>query len=264
MATKYENNYNLQENDNIIELIPRIKLDIIKEIYEALGINLGKSNNKIEYRNYLVNDPEAFGQSFGNDNGENIGSIDFSGYNGEIISIDKFMKIFPNANKDYATAAIYALDKYGDKVGLDNKGKLMVLAQFVHESGYFKYSYELGRGNGKSYGNPSGPYKKIYYGRGPIQITWEQNYKTITQEIFPAMGINANIWENPDLCEQNYLVGCAASLAWFMLQGNGKMTVKAANAGDIKNLTKAINGGYNGIEDRIKITQKIIKAISNA
>ena len=78
------------------------------------------------------------------------------------------------------------------------------------------------------------------------------------------MGINANIWENPDLCEQNYLVGCAASLAWFMLQGNGKMAVKAANAGDIKNLTKAINGGYNGIEDRIKITQKIIKAISNA
>ena len=77
MATKYENNYNLQENDNIIELIPRIKLDIIKEIYEALGINLGKSNNKIEYRNYLVNDPEAFGQSFGNDNGENIGSIDW-------------------------------------------------------------------------------------------------------------------------------------------------------------------------------------------
>ena len=256
MSKQYDNDYNLQETDNIIELLPRLRLDIIKEIYEALGINLGKSNNKIEYKNYMINDPEAFGNSFGLDLGENI---DFSSYEGGIISLDALMKIYPRAKREYAGAALAALDKYGDKVGLNSRGKLMVLAQFAHESGNFIYSYELGRGKGKKYGNPSGPYNKTYYGRGPIQITWEQNYKTITQQIFPIMGINADIWADPDLCERNLFVGCAASLAWFMLPGNGKMAVKAANAGNVQQLTKAINGGTNGLADRIKNTEKIFK-----
>jgi hypothetical protein len=61
MTTNYENDYTLQENDNIIELIPRIKLDIIKEIYESLGVNLGKSNNIIDYRNYYQSNPMMLG-----------------------------------------------------------------------------------------------------------------------------------------------------------------------------------------------------------
>lgn len=75
MSKQYDNDYNLQETDNIIELIPKLRLDLIKEIYEALGINLGKSNNKIEYKNYMINDPEAFGNSFGLDSGDSLGGI---------------------------------------------------------------------------------------------------------------------------------------------------------------------------------------------
>ena len=75
MSKQYDNDYNLQETDNIIELIPKLRLDIIKEIYEALGINLGKSNNKIEYKNYMINDPEAFGNLTGLDLGDNIGGM---------------------------------------------------------------------------------------------------------------------------------------------------------------------------------------------
>ena len=46
---------NVYEMDNMIELIPKIRLDIIKEIYESLGINLGQSNNEINYQNYMIN-----------------------------------------------------------------------------------------------------------------------------------------------------------------------------------------------------------------
>jgi putative chitinase len=35
---------------------------------------------------------------------------------------------------------------------------------------------EYGRGSGHSYGEPTGPYGQCYYGRGYVQLTWEDNY----------------------------------------------------------------------------------------
>lgn len=35
---------------------------------------------------------------------------------------------------------------------------------------------EYGEGSGHSYGEPVGPYGQCYYGRGYVQLTWEDNY----------------------------------------------------------------------------------------
>lgn len=35
---------------------------------------------------------------------------------------------------------------------------------------------EIGRGSGRAYGKPAGPYGQVYYGRGPCQLTWYENY----------------------------------------------------------------------------------------
>ena len=35
---------------------------------------------------------------------------------------------------------------------------------------------EVGKGAGRAYGEPTGPYNQVYYGRGPCQITWLANY----------------------------------------------------------------------------------------
>lgn len=35
---------------------------------------------------------------------------------------------------------------------------------------------EYGKGSGKEYGQPTGPHDQCYYGRGFVQITWEENY----------------------------------------------------------------------------------------
>jgi hypothetical protein len=35
---------------------------------------------------------------------------------------------------------------------------------------------EYGKGEGKSYGEPTGPHDECYYGRGHVQLTWEENY----------------------------------------------------------------------------------------
>ena len=37
---------------------------------------------------------------------------------------------------------------------------------------------EGGRGKGKAYGVPAGPFGLVYYGRGPTQVTWLTNYTT--------------------------------------------------------------------------------------
>lgn len=262
-----ETNINSDGKDDseiLIEKIQKVKYNLIQEIYEIFGEKIGTNNPKIGIRNYSIETPLQINNGtgmFGELTGMNA---DLSNYSGGIISLDALMKIFPNAKRDYAAACLMALDKYGQSIGLTDKGKLMVLAQLAVESGRFVYTAEIGKGKGRKYGIPSGPYNKIYYGRGPIQITWESNYKKITQEIFPKMGINVDIWANPDLCEQNLLIGCAASLAWFMLPGNGKRAVQCANNGDVDGLSKAINGGWNGIEHRREYTKKIFEFVNNA
>lgn len=40
---------------------------------------------------------------------------------------------------------------------------------------------EDGRGKGKPYGKPAGPYGLIYYGRGLTQNTWLENYEMLTK-----------------------------------------------------------------------------------
>ena len=261
----------LDESEVYIKELSNTIINLYKLCIEDMGYDMGNTNSKIDYRNYLVDNPIKFEKSFTEEEmatGDGFSelpdggySVDFSNYKGGIISIDKLMKIYPKADRNYAAAAVSALDKYGSKVGLTDKGKLMVLAQFAHESGNFKYTHEIGSGKGRKYGQPAGPYGKVYYGRGPIQITWESNYKAITQNCFPKLGINADIHKDPDLCCKNLEIGCAASLCWFMLPGNGKRAIAAANAGDVKASTKAINGGYNGLQDRINNTKKIFAEV---
>ena len=253
----------MDDSEIIIDELNKSIVNLYKLIIEENGYDLGITENDITYRNYLVDNPlHVIKDAIYDDNsylGAYASNIDFSQYKGETISLDDLSKIFKNGNKNYMGAALSALDKYGDKVGLTKQGKLLILAQFAHESGGFKFIKEIGNGKGRKYGLPSGPYGKIYYGRGPIQITWEENYKKITQTYFPKMGINTDIHKNPELCELNLEIGCAASLAWFMMPGNGQRAIKCANSGDIVGLTKAINGGTNGLAERQKYTQMILQ-----
>ena len=253
---------NMDDSEKLFYELNKTIVNIYKLSLEDMGYDLEDTNNKVVYFNYLEDDPLDFsdGNLEHDDNSPGpITPIDFSNYKGGIISIDKLISLYPKCNKSYIAGAIMALDKYGGKIGLTQKGKLMVLGQFAYESGGFKYAYELGYGKNKDYGKPVPPYNKVYYGRGPIQITWSYNYKKIAYDIFPSLGINEDIFKNPDICCTNIEIGCAASLAWFMLPGN-KVAIQYANNGDIKSLTKKINGGYTGLDERIMHTQKILNA----
>jgi putative chitinase len=83
-----------------------------------------------------------------------------------------------------------------------------------------------------------------YCGRGLIQLTGKDNYT------FFAGSLGIPVEEASD-----YLAtfeGAAQSACWFWEQNNLN---RFADANDVKGLTRAINGGYIGLEDRQKHTE---------
>ena len=83
-----------------------------------------------------------------------------------------------------------------------------------------------------------------YRGRGPIQLTGKNNYRAFAKEMFDDW---ENLFENPDwVCADRDFA--LMSAIWFWNKNN--LNVQA-DSGDIKLMTKKINGGYNGLSDRI-------------
>lgn len=80
-----------------------------------------------------------------------------------------------------------------------------------------------------------------YCGRGLIQLTGKDNYQNF------ADSIETPIEEIPD-----YLAtfeGAAQSACWFWEVNNLN---READVGDLRTMTRKINGGYIGLEDRVK------------
>jgi putative chitinase len=80
-----------------------------------------------------------------------------------------------------------------------------------------------------------------FCGRGLIQLTGKNNYQAFADSL--EMDIN----DVPEYL--GTFEGAAQSACWFWETNNLN---KWADAGDIKELTRRINGGYIGLEDRIK------------
>jgi putative chitinase len=78
-----------------------------------------------------------------------------------------------------------------------------------------------------------------YIGRGLIQLTGKDNYKAVTE----ALGVD--LLATPHLLEEPRYA--ALSAGWFW---NKKGLNALADANDIETMTKRINGGNIGIDDR--------------
>ena len=87
-----------------------------------------------------------------------------------------------------------------------------------------------------------------YHGRGLIQLTGKENYANC------GSGIGVYLLSNPGLL--NTPEYAALSAGWFW---NKKGLNALADAGDFETMTKRINGGLIGLDDR---KAKIAKALS--
>ncbi len=147
--------------------------------------------------------------------------------------------------KEIEQAVINALIKEGIT---DPKTLAHLMGQLAHESGNFRYMEEIASGAAyegrKDLGNTQPGDGRRYKGRGPIQITGRANYTQFAK----ASGID--VVNNPELLSQPE-IGTKAAL-WYL---KSRKLINKAAAGDIRGLTKGINGGFNGLDDRIAKTQ---------
>ena len=123
------------------------------------------------------------------------------------------------------------------------------LAQIAHESGSLRYVHELASGEAyegrKDLGNDQPGDGIRYKGRGLIQITGKANYCACGD----SLGVD--LVGSPELLEGTDLA--CRSAAWFW-QDRGLNEL--ADKGDFKLITKRINGGYNGYQDRLAFYER--------
>ncbi len=87
-----------------------------------------------------------------------------------------------------------------------------------------------------------------FRGRGALQLTGFNNY-----EIFANKMKNLAILDNPDLVVSKYFF---ESALFYFSQNNLWPICESINTNNIVSLTKKINGGVNGLQDRIALTKK--------
>ena len=117
------------------------------------------------------------------------------------------------------------------------------LAQLAHESGNFRYMEEIASGAAyegrKDLGNVNKGDGVRFKGRGPIQLTGRANYRRYGQQLGIDFENNPEIVAIPSV---GLLVACKF---W----SDNDLNV-VADRDDVTTITRRINGGLNGFEDR--------------
>jgi putative chitinase len=154
------------------------------------------------------------------------------------------------------------------KNGINTKERLVAfLSQIGHESGGLLYTREIADGSAyegrKDLGNVNVGDGKKFRGRGLIQITGRSNYQGFKN----AYGVD--VVNNPDLLGGQYatnstqqqLENSLLASIWFWNRANlnnladkydlTKSINEKQNYDTITKITKIINGGLNGLSDRI-------------
>lgn len=123
------------------------------------------------------------------------------------------------------------------------------MGQCAHESGGFRYMEEIASGQAyegrRDMGNTQPGDGRRYKGRGPIQLTGRANYRDFGRDV----GIDFEA--HPEIVAFPSIGLMAACRYWFGRGLNAK-----ADADDLIGITRAINGGTNGLEDRKVQTAK--------
>ncbi|MEV7964858.1 glycoside hydrolase family 19 protein [Sphaerisporangium sp. NPDC088356] len=153
---------------------------------------------------------------------------------GFVVSEAQFNQMFPGRNSFYTyNGLVAALSAYSTfaNTGSDTVKKqeaAAFLANVNHETGGLVYIVEQNTANYPHYCDTSQPYgcpagQAAYYGRGPIQLSWNFNYKAAGD----ALGIN--LLNNPNLVQTDAAVAWKTGI-WYWMSQNGPGTMTAHNA----------------------------------
>ncbi|MBD8090987.1 glycoside hydrolase family 19 protein [Pseudomonas fluorescens] len=175
------------------------------------------------------------------------------------ITEQQLLQILPNAGRNagvFVPVLNTAMGRYG-VVG--NLRVSAFIAQVGHESGQLRYVREiwgptvqqLGYEGRADLGNTVKGDGSKFRGRGLIQITGRANYAACGE----ALGLD--LINQPELLEQPQ--HAAMSAAWFW-STRGLNTL--ADQKDFAKITRRINGGLTGQDDRLALYDRALKVLA--
>lgn len=122
-----------------------------------------------------------------------------------------------------------------------------VLATAHHETARFKYMEEIGRGEGRDYGESClviRGQREVYYGRGFVQLTWLANYARMSNLLSVEFNQSIDLVNSPHLARTP---AYASPIIWEgMIRGTftGKNLADYINddGADYRNARRIVNG----------------------
>ncbi|MBN1209052.1 MAG: LysM peptidoglycan-binding domain-containing protein [Myxococcaceae bacterium] len=171
------------------------------------------------------------------------------------VSLQQLKKIMPALSDSKARQVLPHLNAAMAEAKINTpKRQAAFLAQLAHESGQLRYFEEIASGRAyegrRDLGNTQPGDGVRFKGRGPIQLTGRANYRAAGK----ALGIDLE--RNPKRAA-DIDVGFRTA-AWFW---NSRGLNKYADAGNFREVTRRINGGYNGLADREQFYRRALNVL---
>lgn len=173
------------------------------------------------------------------------------------ITSEQLKRIMPTAKlgniNEYLPFMNVLMPEFGIDTGLR---RAHFVSQIAHESGCLQYVKEIASGEAyegrKDLGNINPGDGKRYKGRGLIQLTGRANYELFNKFIDGT----PDVIENPEQIEEPRLAVMVS--CWFWQRNNIN---RLADRDDIRAVTRRINGGLNGLNDRMKYLELAKKVL---
>lgn len=159
-------------------------------------------------------------------------------------------QIAPNSKEEIIGPLVVYLNLHMPKYEVNNYLRVChFLAQAAHEAASFRTLEEYASGAAyegrKDLGNVKAGDGVRYKGRGIFQLTGRANYRTIGAKI------GMDLENNPELAESPEVSVLTALEYWKSRDLN-----RFADRDDVESITRRINGGLNGFEDRKRYLSK--------
>lgn len=171
------------------------------------------------------------------------------------VTLGQLHKIMPSLPMSKAKAYLPFLNRAMAEAKINTKPrKAMFLAQLAHESVSLRYFEEIASGAAyegrRDLGNIHPGDGVRYKGRGPIQLTGRSNYRAAGR----ALGLPLE--SKPKMAAQPS-VGFRTA-AWFW---TSRGLNRYADQGNFREVTRRINGGFNGLSDRLAYYRRALAAL---
>jgi predicted chitinase len=163
---------------------------------------------------------------------------------GSGVTLNQLRQIMPNLSAQKAQEYLPHLNNAMAEAGINTpRQKAAFLAQLAHESGEFRYMEEIASGAAyegrRDLGNTQPGDGVRFKGRGPIQLTGRANYAAAGKALGLDLVNNPKSAATPE-------VGFRTAAWFWKTRGLNSL----AEAGNFREVTRRINGGYNGLSSR--------------